>query len=65
MNRERGKTKRKRKRKREKIILFDLYILATVSSKYPDVGVFKASVGKIATEGFCTPNTNALRILLK
>ena len=54
-----------KEKKREKIILFDLYILATVSSKYPDVGVFKASVGKIATEGFCTPNTNALRILLK
>ena len=35
LNRERRKTKRKTEGKREKIIFFYLYILATVSSKYP------------------------------
>ena len=35
LNIERRKTNRKSERKREKIILFYLYILAIVSSKYP------------------------------
>ena len=35
LNTKRRKTKRKSERKREKIILFYLHILVTVSSKYP------------------------------